>query len=170
MSIAANFSIKDLGETKPGDLVRIRGANLSVFAFVLGPRPRNRFGVLTLQPAPPHLPVPSLLYPTMEKVASFGSDWVLEIVDGDWSYAGNREYYDIGGVVFIGDKMTIAARHPERFNDIQQFDLSLWAEAEGNSGEIPAPYWRLWANQSEKERRNGIPLMEFDARKEKPSL
>ncbi|MER8393723.1 hypothetical protein NKH10_17650 [Mesorhizobium sp. M1340] len=168
MSIAANFSIKELAETKPGELVRLRGARQSVLAFVLGPRPQNRFGVLTLEPAPPHLTVPSLLYPAMEKVTSFGSDWVLEIIDGIESSVGNRDYHDIGGVIFVGKITTITARNPDRFGDLQQFDLNSWAEAEWQHEEVPAPHWRLWANQSEKDRHNGIPLMDFDARKEKP--
>lgn len=168
MLIAANFSIKELGEAKPGELVRLRGGKQSVLAFVLGPLPQNRFGVLTLEPVPPHLQVPSLLYPTMEKVANFGSDWVLEIIDGTESSVGNRDYHDIGGVIFVGKITTITARNPDRFGDLERFDLNSWAEAEWQNEEVPAPHWRLWANLSEKERHNGIPLMEFDARKEKP--
>lgn len=168
MSIVANFLIKELAETKPGELVRLRGARQSVLAFVLGPRTLNRFGVLTLEPAPPHLTDLSVLYPTLEKITSFGSDWVLEIVDVKESTVGSRDYYDIGGIIFIGKSTTIMARNPDRFGDLQQFDLNSWAEAEGNIGEAPAPHWRLWANQFEKERRGGIPLIEFDARKERP--
>lgn len=162
----ANYSkIVPAAELQAGELIRFSFDSTSTLGFCLGAREAEQpFRVLLLSPTRRIPQVPAIVSPQLsDHVISFGSEWVLEVVDTDDSWVGNHEHSERPGTVLASaDGYGMLYLELSGFREVVRIDLQHW-QIEGGGECAPFIKWRLWVNQTQMDRHGADPLIVFDA-------
>jgi hypothetical protein len=100
--------------------------------------------------------------------ASFGTNWVIELLDSDDTFPGNPAGADTKGVVRVfgtGQAMIVGYADGRHASSLGLFDLSTFQaqkKLERHNG-APVARWRLWTSDEHRTTLGAEPLFEFSA-------
>lgn len=166
MHLIQTVSTKTLGQTTPGELIKLRMPSGNHFAIVLDNNPQGRMvGFLE--------PTGAASYPVFKRVSSslngisYGHDWVADLVGKDESWAGNRSHLTAAGALLVDADSLWLSLQPssDDHNGTESyFDLRT-NKFTNRHPENFTPFlnWRIWASKEEYLRAGAKPLIEVNA-------
>lgn len=166
MQLIQTISTKTLGQTTPGELVKLRVPNGNHFAIVLGNEHEGRLvGFLE--------PTGAASYPVFRRVSStlngisYGHDWIVDLVGGDESWAGNRSHLTAAGALLVdadGVWLSLQPNPDDHRSTESYFDLKTNKFTDRFPENFtPFMNWRIWQSKEDYLRVGAKPLIEVRA-------
>ncbi|EJN04468.1 hypothetical protein [Phyllobacterium sp. YR531] len=169
MTIHSNFVVKREAEIKTGELIKYQTARGWGLGFVLS-NAEGRLSVAALrETGQSSLPIHSTFF-TSDTILSFGTDYVIELLDSDETWPGNYAAH-ADGTITLGHNGKILQLSDGRgvgrpnWLDLETMKFSSKADSEGS----PVVKWRIWANEQDYNSLKSTPIFEFGTKVESPS-
>lgn len=170
MHVVGNRSIRKIGKTAPGELIRFSNDRIVSLGIVISKRDNEAFIAVLDDPYEGH---PRLIFESNNhECLSYGTNWCLEPCEGAEAYPSRHELNRRPGVLaLMGDHwfMSIATSDTDpmgRFN-FEWVNLSEPAIATDTVRGAYFASWKIWLD-GERLNSHREPLFQFEAKSTAP--
>lgn len=170
MKVLKNFEVKEQNDCVAGELVRFGYDSNSYLGVIVHVSKDDVFSALVLDSTDPKFPLVTMNRFNVEgRCVSYGSDWLLEPLDGEETWPGNAAEMDEPGTLrcFPGSTGIVSRGVDDRLvhlNGLIEIEKLRRIQRERYEGAL-VTRWQIWANEEHRDRVGATPVFEFPAKR-----